>query len=124
MCILYIQHGESPLHIAAGYGRLNIVKLLLEHGAMIDLGDKVLVCVCGCGCVGVGVCLGVCLCVGVGVCACVCVCDVHVCGIYNVCFHTIPHISTRCTNVSTYIYSTCYVNHMVWDTHTVCLPSC
>ena len=42
LCVLcVVQHGESSLHIAAGYGRLNIVQLLLDHGAAIDLKDKV-----------------------------------------------------------------------------------
>ena len=36
-----LQHGESPLHIAAGYGRLRIVKLLRSHGASTDAKDKV-----------------------------------------------------------------------------------
>ena len=35
------QHGESPLHIAAGYGRLKIVQLLRSHGASTDVRDKV-----------------------------------------------------------------------------------
>lgn len=47
LCSLYtIQHGESPLHIAAGYGRLNIVKLLLEYGAAINQKDKVCMHTC------------------------------------------------------------------------------
>ena len=35
------QHGESALHIAAGYGRLDMVRVLLESGASINLKDKV-----------------------------------------------------------------------------------
>ena len=36
------QHGETPLHIAAGYGRLSIVELLCSNGASIDKKDKVI----------------------------------------------------------------------------------
>lgn len=34
------KHGESPLHIAAGYGRLHIVRMLHRNGAFIDSQDK------------------------------------------------------------------------------------
>ena len=37
------QHGESALHIAAGYGHLSVVKLLIKSGAKLDSKDKVLV---------------------------------------------------------------------------------
>ena len=37
------QHGESALHIAAGYGHLSVVKLLIKNGAKLDSKDKVLV---------------------------------------------------------------------------------
>ena len=42
-CLFFIpfQHGESPLHIAAGYGRLKIVQLLRSHGATTNIKDKV-----------------------------------------------------------------------------------
>ena len=36
-----LQHGESALHIAAGYGRSSIVKLLCESRAYVDGQDKV-----------------------------------------------------------------------------------
>lgn len=36
-----MQHGEGALHIAAGYGRLEIVKELLVFGAHLDMPDKV-----------------------------------------------------------------------------------
>ena len=39
--VFFSQHGESPLHIAAGYGRLKIVQLLRSHGATTDIKDKV-----------------------------------------------------------------------------------
>lgn len=35
------QHGESALHIAAGYGHLSVVKLLIKSGAKLDSKDKV-----------------------------------------------------------------------------------
>lgn len=37
----HMQHGEGALHIAAGYGRLEIVKELLVFGAHLDMPDKV-----------------------------------------------------------------------------------
>ena len=36
-----LQHGESALHIAAGYGQLDMVRVLLESGASINFKDKV-----------------------------------------------------------------------------------
>ena len=37
----HMQHGEGALHIAAGYGRLEMVKELLVFGAHLDMPDKV-----------------------------------------------------------------------------------
>jgi ankyrin repeat protein len=38
---IYMQHGESGLHIAAGYGKLEVVKELYKNGANLDATDKV-----------------------------------------------------------------------------------
>lgn len=38
------QHGESPLHIAAGYGFIHITQMLLDSGASIDIKDKARIC--------------------------------------------------------------------------------
>ena len=35
------KHGEGALHIAAGYGRLEVVKELHRAGARLDATDKV-----------------------------------------------------------------------------------
>lgn len=35
------QHAETPLHIAAGYGKLDVVMSLCRHGATVDALDKV-----------------------------------------------------------------------------------
>lgn len=37
--------GSTPLHFAAANGCLNVVDILLRHGAIVDMTDKVCACV-------------------------------------------------------------------------------
>ncbi len=38
---MYVQHGESALHIAAGNGKLGIVDALCKNNATLNITDKV-----------------------------------------------------------------------------------
>ena len=37
----FLQHGETALHLAAGYGHVEIIKYLQVKGASTDVSDKV-----------------------------------------------------------------------------------
>ena len=39
--ILFVQDGETPLHIVASRGSKGIVKILVEYGSNVDLQDNV-----------------------------------------------------------------------------------
>ena len=37
----YLQHGETALHLAARFGRTDIIEILIQQGADINKADKV-----------------------------------------------------------------------------------
>lgn len=41
--VVFIQHNETPLHIAAYQGNKQIYELLTKHGAREDMKNKVLI---------------------------------------------------------------------------------
>ena len=41
---LYIQYGETALYHASRWGNTEVVKLLLERGAEVNIQDKVMCC--------------------------------------------------------------------------------
>ena len=41
VCHTYAQDGETPLHLAAGGGHLETVKYVIEHGASVDVRNRV-----------------------------------------------------------------------------------
>ena len=49
--------GATPLIVHTDQGNFEVVKLLVEFNANVDLQDQVCVCVCVCVCVFVGCCL-------------------------------------------------------------------
>ena len=42
-----LQNGETVLHRAAVMGRVEEVKMLVKHGAAVDIRDKVYLCIYG-----------------------------------------------------------------------------
>ena len=41
LCLMYIQDGWTAIYNAALAGHANIVKILIDHGAKVDLQDTV-----------------------------------------------------------------------------------
>jgi len=41
VCLLYVQKGNTALHIASLAGQLDVVNVLLDHGAKVNIQSQV-----------------------------------------------------------------------------------